>query len=539
MSTAAKKPDSNTPMVIDLSATGITDYGIITEAGYRALLASRLERSLISSEALEQRLQAAISADSQGDGARLQYGYMLDIVGNVAVININGVLVNNDDPYNRFFGEVGYPEIQGALAEAISQPGVKSILLNMNTPGGAVSGISDMADTLKAVAQHFPMHAHASSSACSGGYWLSCAADSISASSLAEVGSIGVIAVMRSYYQYYKDMGIENVVLRQGEFKALGNPYEPITEAAKKATLDQMGVVYDTFLNLVSESRNIPVQKLKDTAAEGRVFFGQDAIKVGLIDKISSFDQVLAEMLQANQSSDPSTGNMSMKKGTRSKILSAAAQAAIAAGMPIEVALVDKNLQPTPEEIAAHEAKVAAEAAAGGGEGGGEGDGGGDDAGGDDEAAAKAAADAAAAEAAAAEAAAAAGASASAGAGLATVVADLSMKVAKAETLLAARDAEIIDLKASVAVLKPIAIEAANNKQIALGGHATPMDSLSPAVIAEQYGQLKAEFLKNLPVGGVARGVVDDNDGSDQNSGANVTALRASAKNLTSFNRKK
>jgi signal peptide peptidase SppA len=536
VSTSAKKSDSNTPVVIDLSATGITDYGIITEAGYRALLASRLERSLISAESLEQRLQAAISVDSQGDGARLQYGYMLDIVGHVAIVNINGVLVNNDDPYNRFFGEVGYPEIQGALAEAISQPGVKSILLNMNTPGGAVSGISDMADTLKAVAQHFPMHAHASSSACSGGYWLSCAADSISASSLAEIGSIGVIAVMRSYYEYYKSMGIENVVLRQGEFKALGNPYEPITEAAKKATLDQMGVVYDTFLNLVSESRNIPVQKLKDTAAEGRVFFGQDAIKVGLIDKISSFDQVLAEMLQANQSSDPSTGNMSMKKGTLSKILSAAAQAAIAAGMPIEVALVDKNLQPTPEEIAAHEAKVAAEAAAGGGEGDGESDGDGNDAGGDDEAAAKAAADAAAAEAAATEAAAA---GASASAGLASVVADLSMKVAKAETLLAARDAEIIDLKASVAVLKPIVIEAANNKQIALGGHATPMDSLSPAVIAEQYGQLKAEFLKNLPVGGVARGVVDDNDGSDQNSGANVTTLRASAKNLTSFNRKK
>lgn len=532
MTTAAKKPDSNTPMVIDLSATGITDYGIITEAGYRALLASRLERSLISAEAMEQRLQAAISVDSQGDGTRLQYGYMLDIVGHVAIININGVLVNNDDPYNRFFGEVGYPEIQGALAEAISQPGVKSILLNMNTPGGAVSGISDMADTLKAVAQHYPMHAHASSSACSGGYWLSCAADSISASSLAEIGSIGVIAVMRSYYQYYKDMGIENVVLRQGEFKALGNPYEPITEAAKKATLDQMGVVYDTFLNIVSESRNIPVQKLKDTAAEGRVFFGQDAIKVGLIDKISSFDQVLAEMLQANQSSDPSTGNMSMKKGTRSKILSAAAQAAIAAGMPIEAALEDKNLQPTAEEIAAHEAKLAAEAAAGGdGEGGGEGEG-------DEAAAAKAAEEAAAAEAAA-RAAEETAAEASASAGLASVVADLSMRVAKAETLLASRDAEITELKASVAVLKPIAIEAANNKQIALGGHATPMDSLSPAVIAEQYGQLKAEFLKNLPVGGVARGVVDDDSGSDQNSGANVTTLRASAKNLTSFNRKK
>lgn len=541
----SRGPSGNTPrksansadqmMLVDLSSTGIGDYALLTHEGFQRLQASRIERSQMSIEALEDMrsqslIEAKASAQGAVDGEMLNYWYMLDIVGNVAILNIDGVLVNNDDIYNRFFGEVGYPEIYGALLEATSKPQIDTILMLMNTPGGAVSGISDLTDSIKELGKTYKIHAHAASSACSGGYWLSCAASSISASGLAEIGSIGVISVLRSVYRMYKEMGIDTKVLRQGKYKALGNPYEPLSDEAEKVILDQMAVVYDTFLNVVSDARGMTVQALKDTAAEGRVFFGVDAIKVGLVDTISSFEQVLGSLLRVDTVNTSSTGNIDMKNGKgKLKILSKAAQAAIASGVDPKVAAEDPDLQPTAEEIAEAEAKAKAEAEANGGAGGegGEGAGGegGEGAGGEGGEPAPQAA-------------------ATAGQGadilaLSRELGTLSVKIATLENTIAVLQTEKTELQSSVDALRPIAIQACHNMQIALGGSAIPMDAVAPAAIAAQYTELKTKVEARFPVGGLAEARADSDDNAGKNTAGNVTQLQASARNLTTFGKKK
>ena len=175
--------------------------------------------------------------------------------------------------------------------------------------------------------------------------------------------------------------GIEVTVLRAGEFKALGSPYEKLDEKARAQIESQMNAIYDVFLETVAENRGTSVSALKATAAEGRVFVGADAVTVGLVDSVASFDAAMSAISKkvrasSSRSLNPSNsthiGDIPMAK---KRVLTEAATAAIASGAPeAEVVTqpgmtveVDDDGQGAPAETAATastETQPAPEAAA-------------------------------------------------------------------------------------------------------------------------------------------------------------------------------
>ena len=466
------------------------DVALISQKGLAAVNTSTMERTQADESFIS---SLALQAADEGEG----YEYMSQVVGNVAVINIQGVLVNNADPYNRYFGEVGYPEIKGAILDSVSDSNVDTILLLIDSPGGSAAGITEVSELLEALSAQYKVHTHIEGMGCSGGYWLSCAAGStITASTMAEVGSIGVISVLRSVYQMYKDNGIDMKVLRQGKYKALGNPYEPISQEAEDDALSKMKVIYDIFLDVVAKARNISVPTLVDTAAEGRVFIGKDALRVGLIDSIASTEQVLYGLLSPTLVAKPANSGDDMTKGNKKfKVLTPAAQAAIAAGiseaqvmasLSVEEAAPAEETPPTDGTAPAEETPPTD------------------------------------------------------GAGvlaLSREVAAMAVRAAQFESNLAVAQAKVESLESDLLALRPIAIQACHNMQIALGGSAVPMDSATPEAIAAQYVSLKAAVETRFPVGGLAEVEAGEKQSGNTSAG-NVTAFDHAARKHTTFGRK-
>jgi len=292
--------------------------------------------------------------DNQEDGVSEEdfagdYGYMLTKHGNVAVLQVYGELVPKESWYNRYYGMISYEEIRNAAITAASSGLVSGLLIDYDTGGGAVTGIGELSDFLREFDNNvMPVYSYTGANMLSAGYWLGCVGRKVFCSSMALSGSIGVITAHFSYARAMKEQGIDVTMFRQGEFKALGSPYETLDAKAKADIESRMRKFYDMFLGHVSPQRGIPIPTLLETAAEGRVFMGDDAVKVGLVDQVISFDKAVAFV--ANAVKDVQLGSSLLTPTTMAgmtdmkRTLNAAGLAAVASGVAMEAALVDPKL---------------------------------------------------------------------------------------------------------------------------------------------------------------------------------------------------
>ena len=275
-------------------------------------------------------------------------------VGDVGVLHVQGPLVNRDSWLNQLFGLTSYNEIRKGLVELAKDESVKTILMSLDTPGGSVSGLSDVSDLIAGIdANVKPVLAHTSGMMASAGYHLGSSARRVSAGKMADVGSIGVLQVHREASKLEERMGVTTTVIRSGEFKALGNPYEPLSEKAKQEIQASCDYSYSLFVGHVAEHRGVSPEQVKMQMAEGRVFTGEQARAVNLIDEVCTFDEALqhaAEIARegvAKTESLPQYGSSMkgltpMKKATLNPITAAAQALATQAANQAAVEATEK-----------------------------------------------------------------------------------------------------------------------------------------------------------------------------------------------------
>jgi signal peptide peptidase SppA len=289
-----------------------------------------------------------------------RYTSMVEQVGNLAVVTISGTLTNRESWYNSWVGLVSYDRIRGAILAAAEKEDIDGILLDIDSPGGAATGIQEAGNFIKAVDRVKPVYTHTSTMMASGGYWLGSFGREVTATELAQVGSIGVILVHMEYTEYFEKAGIKATVLRKGKYKALLNPYEKLSNEARAEAETSMDFLYDVFTRTVAENRSLAQEFIKQNAAEGKLFFAPEALNVGLLTALSSYDEVV-NTLVARHNKRSSNGitfgveEQGMKKGT----LTAAVAAAIASGAQVpEAELTEENWIEASAESEHTEAKV-------------------------------------------------------------------------------------------------------------------------------------------------------------------------------------
>jgi signal peptide peptidase SppA len=253
------------------------------------------EASFYEAIALEKRISASIQAGGPFDD--VPGDYLLTKQGNIGVVSIAGPLVNSDHPLLAFFGVSSYPAIRRAVVSAAKDPAIDHIVLAIDSGGGAVDGVADTADLLARVnAKVKPITTVATGMMASAAYWLGASAAKVHAGQTSEVGSIGVVSVHIDRTKQLEMDGVKATVLRAGKFKALVNPFEPLSDEARAEVQRSLDAAYKIFVQHVADARGVSFERADQKMAQGRVFFGAQAKAAGLVDSITTMDAVLSKL---------------------------------------------------------------------------------------------------------------------------------------------------------------------------------------------------------------------------------------------------
>lgn len=229
-----------------------------------------------------------------------------DLRDSVAVIPISGPLTKRRSFWSFLFGGSSYAEIARTVAFAAQDPEVSGIVLDIDSPGGTISGVEAAGDAIFAARQQKPLAAFANGTMASAAYWLGSAADTVIAEKTAAVGSIGVLMVHYDWSVALANEGIKISYLTAGRYKALGNPAEPLSREARDVFQAELDQVYGIFVDTVARNRNVSRDQVLADMADGRVFIGAKAVAAGLADTLGSLDTAIAAVqdMAGNQQSE-------------------------------------------------------------------------------------------------------------------------------------------------------------------------------------------------------------------------------------------
>ena len=211
------------------------------------------------------------------------------------------VLLGKGSPFNSQ-ERVGVVEIKGLLTDshtAIKQldryrddDSIKAIVLRINSPGGAVGPSQEILREVEKVRTKKKIVASLGTVAASGGYYIASGANLIMANRGTATGSIGVIMQFTNVEGLSKKLGLDFFNLKSGRYKDVGSPFRSMSPEDKAYLQGFLDNIYQQFVSDVAHNRKIPLARLK-TLAEGRIYTGEEAQQVGLVDEFGNLPDAI------------------------------------------------------------------------------------------------------------------------------------------------------------------------------------------------------------------------------------------------------
>ena len=315
-----------------------TQFWLGTEASFEVY-----EKALPLAQAKQAEWEARTDKE---DDEEPDFPPLYERMGDVGVIKIEGSLIPGEAGWMRYFGITGYADIKAAVLEGLADKGAKSLMIFSNSGGGSVAGVEDAESFIAQVAQHKPMSAYSEFSA-SAAYWLTSAAGHITTSPTGVNGSLGVIRVVTEYSKYFEKEGVTKTVMRAGRYKALGNPFEPLSEDGKAEIQSKLDDLYQIFIDVVVRNRGTTAIIADQVMGQGREFLGKRGLEAGLVDSIGDFESGLAYARTNRKLATKKTTNFA---GTAT---ASVAQASVVADNAATTNLTGTQMHLTPEQLAA------------------------------------------------------------------------------------------------------------------------------------------------------------------------------------------
>lgn len=215
------------------------------------------------------------------------------LVDGTAIFRIDGVMTKRGSSWS---DSASTNWTRKQLRAAMADDEVKNAIIVFDTPGGSISGLPDLANDIAALRSMMPVVGYVEDLCCSAGYWAASQTDAIIANApTADLGSLGVRMVVRDYSRMFENAGVKVIPVDTGEFKSAGEPGTRVTDrqvADWQRLVDQTG---DEFVAAIMRGRNMTEPQVR-ALFTGQVWNATDALKMGLIDGIASFDTVLADL---------------------------------------------------------------------------------------------------------------------------------------------------------------------------------------------------------------------------------------------------
>jgi signal peptide peptidase SppA len=217
--------------------------------------------------------------------------------GGVAVISVVGSLVHRGGFLNALSGMTSYRSLTSLLRRAEKDADVKAIMLDVDSPGGSVAGLFDLAKEIRRINATKPVWSISNEDMFSAAYAIGSASSRIIAPETAMAGSIGVVMMHLDQSKADEKSGKKYTPIYAGYHKVDGSSHAPLSDAARATFQNTVDQMYGIFVRHVAAGRGMDEQAVIDTQAQ--IYTATDAVDVGLVDQIASHDEAL-DMLEAH-----------------------------------------------------------------------------------------------------------------------------------------------------------------------------------------------------------------------------------------------
>jgi len=226
------------------------------------------------------------------------------IMNAVAVVPCYGVISRRMNMMTAISGGTSTEQFIGQVQQAVAEPAVKAVVIDCDSPGGTVDGLIEASDALFELRGRGGKRIVAVANVCmaSAAYWLLSQCDEIVGTPSAIVGSIGVYVVHADESAANEKAGYKPTYIKAGQYKAEGNPDEPLSDDARAYLQKQVDTRYGEFVKAVARGRNVSVATVEKTYGQGRALFAKDALAAKMIDRIATLDQTIAQLMNESGS---------------------------------------------------------------------------------------------------------------------------------------------------------------------------------------------------------------------------------------------
>lgn len=217
-------------------------------------------------------------------------------VGSVAVLPLFGTVFPRANMMTEISGATSAERFSQQFSELLQRPDVSAIVIDVNSPGGQIGGVDELASKIFNARGQKPIVAVANHLAASAAYWIGTAADQLIVTPSGDVGSIGVFSVHQDMSAALEKDGIKISMISAGKFKTEGNPYEPLSEEARAAIQARVDEAYTSFVNAVARNRGVKPALVRKGFGEGRVVGAQEAVALGMADGVGTLEETIQRM---------------------------------------------------------------------------------------------------------------------------------------------------------------------------------------------------------------------------------------------------
>jgi signal peptide peptidase SppA len=289
--------DNHYPQIVRaiLARPWAIDPDSLAWASIVEVLALRASGQLFSDEQIAARLAAAQNGPRNGGGRQR----------NVAVIPIYGVISPRQSMMASTSGGTSTASITEDFRAALRDPEVDGIVFDVDSPGGSVEGVDELAAEILAARGQKPIAAHANHMAASAAYWAIAGADEINVSPSGMVGSIGIFTAHDDLSEAQAKLGVKRSVISAGKYKAEGAMGQPLSEDAVAHLQDQVDTFYGMFTSRVARGRGVPVDTVRNGYGQGRGVLAKKALDMGMVDRIGSIEDTIRRVARGAVGAQP------------------------------------------------------------------------------------------------------------------------------------------------------------------------------------------------------------------------------------------
>jgi len=286
----------NTPLLVEPSKA----MAFLSGLGPRIL--GRQVETTYQDTALEsapmRTARASILAGGLAEGFGQHSEGLYPVIDGIAVIEISGVLIHRGGWIGQSSGQTSYEGIAAQIDAAAGDPNVRGLALEIDSFGGEVAGIFDLADRLRAIRATKPVWAFVAEHAFSAGYALASQADRILLPRTGAVGSIGVVVMHADLSGELDQDGVRVTLIHSGRHKVDGNPYQPLPDAVRDDIQREIDVLRFLFTETVAAGRAERLSQEAALATEAATYRGASAVAAGLADEVIDLQRGFAVFRQ-------------------------------------------------------------------------------------------------------------------------------------------------------------------------------------------------------------------------------------------------